>query len=203
MRLDQFLAILPMAPQKWHAILETAMAEWRINNWVRQAAFLAQIGHESGQCNRLVENLHYRSAVQIQRTFPTRVKTIDAARDLVMQPEALANTVYSNRYGNGPPESGDGYRYRGRGLIQVTFKDNYYACGKALKLDLVAQPELLEQEDVAARSACWYWNSRGLSAVADAGGDLNFERITKAINPAMHGQTERRKLWIKAMEVLR
>jgi putative chitinase len=200
---QQFIAIMPRAPQLWSGLLSDAMAEFGIDNWVRQAAFLANVAHESRECTRLVEDLTYRSAEGVRKTYGARIPSLAEAEGFVRQPEKLANFVYANRYGNGNSASGDGWRYRGRGLIQITFKDNYYACGKALGLSLVSEPELLEIPAQAARSAGWYWYSRGLNAVATAGGEANFERIVRAINGGLNGFDDRRAKWLKAMEVLR
>ena len=111
----------------------------------------------------------------------------------------MANRVYGGRYGNGPEASGDGYKYRGRGLIGITFHDNYRLCGKALGLPLLEQPGLLEQAEFAALSAAWFWWDRGLNELADAG---QFDRISRVINGGGNGAAERRELWKVAKETL-
>ncbi|MDH0120852.1 glycoside hydrolase family 19 protein [Stutzerimonas stutzeri] len=183
--------------------LNRAMTRFRIDSQVRRSAFLAQVGHESGHLRRLVENLNY-SAAGLAATWPRRYRAADGqpndlARRLERQPERIANHVYANRLGNGSVESGDGWRYRGRGLIQLTGRANYRACGAAIGADLVSHPELLEQPEWAALSAAWFWASSGLNELADAG---RFEDITRRINGGTHGQPQRLALWRVGQEVL-
>lgn len=164
---------------------------------IRLAMWVAQCGHESMSFSRLVENLNY-SAEALLRTWPTRF-TAASARAMERQPERIANHVYASRMGNGPPESGDGWRYRGRGLIQLTGKQNYKAAGLALGVDLVAQPELLATERYAALSAGWFWASRGLNLLADA---ADVEAVTKRINGGTHGLADRAARFQRAREAL-
>jgi putative chitinase len=197
---QQFIAIMPRAPQLWSGLLSDAMAEFGIDNWVRQAAFLAQVAHESGECRRTEENLSY-SAERLRAVWPGRFPSLQAAEDFARAPERLANHVYGNRMGNSATE---GWKYRGRGLLMVTGKDTYRKCGDALDLDLEATPDLLTVPRHAARSAGWVWRDfKGLNPIADAGGEQNFTRITRAINGGLTGLEDRRKYWLKAMEVLR
>lgn len=147
------------------------MAEFGIDTPTRQAAFLAQIGHESG-------GLHW----SVEIWGPTE-----------------AQRRYEGRRDLGNVQIGDGFRFRGRGLIQTTGRANYTATGKALGVDLIAKPELLALPELAARSAAWYWKSRDLNALADAG---DFERITRKINGGLNGQAERIALWESARGVL-
>jgi putative chitinase len=177
--------------------LNDAMARFKIEGQQRVAAFLAQVGHESGQLRTLVENLNY-SADGLMRTWPKRFNLLTATA-AARKPEQIANIVYASRLGNGPAVTGDGWRYRGRGLIQVTGWVNYQACSSALGLDLLTKPELLEQPAYAALSAAWFWSSNGLNELADAG---QFEAITRRINGGLNGQPERLKLWAKASAVL-
>ena len=156
---------------EWLPAIEAAMAEFGIDTPPRQAAFLAQIGHESG-------GLHW----SVEIWGPTE-----------------AQRRYEGRRDLGNVQIGDGYRFRGRGLIQTTGRANYVATGKALGVDLIAKPELLAQPELAARSAAWYWKSRNLNALADAG---DFERITRKINGGLNGQAERIALWESARGVL-
>ena len=132
----------------------------------RVAAFLAQIAHESQELNRLVENLNY-SAAALMSTWPKRFPTLADAEPYARQPERIANRAYANRLGNGAEQSGDGWRYRGRGIIQVTGRGNYHEIGAALALPLDVQPELLEQPANAALSASWFWKSHLLNPLAD------------------------------------
>jgi putative chitinase len=196
----QLLQILPNAGPVAGVFVHTlndAMARFKIEGRLRVAAFLAQIGHESGQLRTLVENLNY-SAEGLVRTWPKRFNLVTAT-SVARKPEQIANIVYASRLGNGPAATGDGWRYRGRGLIQVTGWVNYQACGSALGLDLLTKPDLLEQPIYAALSAAWFWSSNGLNELADAG---QFETITCRINGGLNGQPERLKLWAKASAVL-
>lgn len=175
MTLDQLQRIMPHAGQRAAFFvdpLNAAMAEFGISTPKRQAAFLAQIAHESGSL------------------FYVRELASGAAYDTGRLAERLGNT---------PETDGDGQRYRGRGLIQITGHDNYLLCGMALDLDLLAEPELLEQPALACRSAAWFWHNAGLNALADAG---EFTRITKRINGGTNWQAERLAFYITALEVL-
>lgn len=202
---QQLLQILPNARPVagiFVPALNRAMARWKIDSPVRQAAFLAQIGHESGQLRRLVENLNY-SAEALVRTWPSRF-TAQNAGAYARQPEKIANRVYGGRMGNGPEASGDGWRYRGRGLIQLTGRDNYRAAAQALGLPLLENPELLEQPEHAAQSAAWWWATHGLNELADAG---RFSDIGSIINTGQsgrvpHGAAERKALYDLAVQVL-
>lgn len=202
---QQLLQILPNARPVagiFVPALNRAMARWKIDSPVRQAAFLAQVGHESGQLRRLVENLNY-SAEALVRTWPSRF-TEQNAGAYVRQPEKIANRVYGGRMGNGPEASGDGWRYRGRGLIQLTGRDNYRAASQALGLSLLENPELLEQPEHAAQSAAWWWATHGLNELADAG---RFSDIGSIINTGQpgrvpHGAADRKALYDLAVRVL-
>lgn len=195
---QQLLKILPQARQVagfFVPALNTAMARFKINSSVRMAAFIAQIGHESGQLTRMVENLNY-SAQGLLATWPSRF-TAKTAAAMARQPEQIANIVYAGRMGNTLP--GDGWKYRGRGLIQLTGANNYRAAGAALGLDLINHPELVEQPDTAALVAGWFWQSNGLNELADSG---QFEKITRAINGGLNGQADRVALRDAAVKVL-
>ncbi|UXL40279.1 glycoside hydrolase family 19 protein [Pseudomonas fragi] len=191
-----------------------------INTPKRMAAFLAQVGHESAGFSVLVENLNY-SADGLAATWGSRfaqknsagqyltvmdggrarrLPNSDAQR-LHRRPEAIANRVYSDRLGNGSEASGDGWRYRGRGLIQVTGKSNYQQCSLGLFGDdrLLAAPQQLQEWPWAVESAGWYWNSRNVNALAD--GD-DFEHVTKAINGGLNGQPHRLALYRQALDLL-
>lgn len=195
--------------QQWISPLNTAMAEFSINTPLRQAGFIAQLGHESQRFAVISENLNYRDAERLAMIFRSdfdrnKNRKIDAAelelaRRYVGKPQAIANFVYANQGGNGPESSGDGWRYRGRGLIQVTLKNNYRACGQALNLDLLNNPDLLLDPVNAARSAAWYWYAHGCNAPADAG---NVVEVTRKINPALIGINDRAMLFDKARGVL-
>ncbi|MGH8422428.1 MAG: glycoside hydrolase family 19 protein, partial [Pseudomonas fluorescens] len=171
---QQLLQILPSAGAKagvFAPVLNTAMQRYQIVGAKRVAAFIAQIGHESG---RLVY------VKELWGPTPAQIKYEGRAD--------LGNTV-----------AGDGFKYRGRGLIQITGRANYAACGEALGLDLIKQPELLELPQHACMSAAWFWATKGLNTLADAG---DFDRIARRINGGLNGQADRLKLWAKASAVL-
>ena len=197
---QQLLQILPSAGPAagvFVTALNDAMARFKIDTRLRVAAFLAQIGHESGHLRALVENLNY-SAEGLVRTWPKRFNLLTAT-NCARKPEQIANIVYASRLGNGPAVTGDGWKYRGRGLIQVTGWVNYQACGSALSLDMLTKPELLEQPAYAALSAAWYWSSNGLNELADAG---KFEAITQRINGGQNGAADRLAIYQRALKVL-
>ncbi|ERV69935.1 glycoside hydrolase family 19 protein [Pseudomonas aeruginosa] len=179
----------------WVDHINGSMARFEINTAERVAMFLAQVGHECQSLKRVVENLNY-SAEGLLATWPKRFTPAEA-KQYARQPEHIANRVYANRMGNGSADTGDGYRYRGRGLIMITGRDNYTEAARALALPLVAQPELLEQRTWAAIAAGWWWKSRGLNDLADQG---RFERITLKINGGYNGAEDRvaRLEWARA-----
>ncbi|SDI15600.1 glycoside hydrolase family 19 protein [Pseudomonas panipatensis] len=203
---QQLLQILPNAGQRvgvFVPALNRAMIRFGITSNVRAAAFLAQVGHESAQLTALIENLNY-GAQGLANTWPARYRGADGkpnalAIQIARNPPLIANTTYAGRNGNGPVSSGDGWLYRGRGLIQITGRANYRAAGAGIGQPLEDQPQLLEQPDVAAMSAAWWWSANGLSDLADAG---RFDDITRRINGGLNGQTERLALWAKAKAVL-
>ncbi|MGH7895659.1 MAG: glycoside hydrolase family 19 protein [Candidatus Binatia bacterium] len=202
----QLRAIMPRSdPTTWLDPLNRAMAEFEIDNRHRVAAFLAQIAHESGELRRVVENLNY-SAYGLLRTWPARFPTLERARLYARDPERIADYVYAGRLGNGREASGDGWRYRGRGLIQVTGRGTYREAGTALRLPLEAHPERLASPIPAARSAGWYWKSHLLNPLADDRSgdddDEDFVVITRKINGGTTGLRERRAYWARARSVL-
>ena len=216
---QQLLQILPNAGQVagvFVPVLNTAMSRYQIVGAKRIAAFIAQVGHESGHLTRLVENLNYSADglantwssryaepdgksgyVTVQVAGKARNKPNTLARSVDRKPEQIANIAYGNRIGNTDP--GDGWKYRGRGLIQITGKNNYRACSEALGLDLIAQPELLEKPQYASMSAAWFWATNGLNTLADAG---KYEAITQRINGGQTGATDRQVLYAQAQKVL-
>ena len=192
------LQILPNAGQVagvFVPVFNTAMSQYQIVGAKRIAAFISQVGHESGHLTRLVENLNY-SADALRRNWPSRF-SVELASVVARKPEQIANIAYSNRMGNSAP--GDGWKYRGRGLIQITGKNNYCACGEALGLDLIMQPELLEKPQYACMSAAWFWAINGLSILADA---EKFDAITERINGGRTGAADRQALYARALKVL-
>lgn len=167
---------------------------------MRLAAFLAQTAHESAGFTRTVESLSY-SAEGLARTWPSRFavggRPGPLALRLAHRPEAIANTVYGGRIGNTGPE--DGWRYRGRGLIQITGKDNYRAIGKALGLDLVTHPELAAQPTTAVLVSLEFWHGAHLNELADV---EDMEGITRGINGGLTGLVERQALYARAIRVV-
>jgi putative chitinase len=159
---------------------------------VRVEYFIAQIAHETGGLTRSIENLSY-TAKRIVEIWPTRFPTLGAAEPFANNPEKLANKVYSNRMGNGPAESGDGYRYRGRGYIQITGKDNYRSTGRVAGIDLVGKPERAILTADALRVACAYWHWKDLNPLCD---ERKFEEVTRRINGALIGYADR-KDWLE------
>jgi len=202
----QLLLILPNARPVagvFLPVLEAAMRDFAIDTPSRIAAFIAQVGHESAQLTRCVENLTY-SAQRLAAVWPRRFRSADGsptalAREVAYQPERIANLVYAGRNGNGEEASGDGWRFRGRGLLQVTGRSNYRSVGEGLEQPFVARPQLLAEPRWACRSAAWWWRRNGLNELADA---ARFEDITRRINGGVNGLEERAQLWRRAQEVL-
>lgn len=189
----------------WTHCLNDAMQRFEITSPERAAAFLAQIAHESGELCRLVENLNY-SAKRLMQVWPKRFTTIEKAKLYERNPEKLANYVYAKRLGNGDEQTGDGWRYRGRGLIQVTGRGNYRSIGQALGLPLEGEPDLLEKPESASLSAAYFWKCRGLNELADDRNDdddeQDFIRISIIINGGRIGLSQRKAYWATAKSVL-
>jgi putative chitinase len=199
--IEQMAEALPDARKDkielFHDPLCAAMEEFEINTPQRVAGFLAQCAHESGNFTAIRENLNY-SADGLKRVFPKYFRDVDA-NDYNRNPEKIANRVYSNRMGNGDEDSGDGYAYRGRGLIQLTGKDNYANCSMDLEVDLIEDPSYLETPEGAARSAAWFWWKNNLNSFADKGDIVG---MTKRINGGTIGLEDRKKHYYHALEVL-
>jgi putative chitinase len=169
----------------WLDPLTAAFTRFEINTPERQAAFIGQCAHESANFKTLQENLNY-SAKGLNATWPSRFPSEAEAQPYHRQPEKIANKVYSGRMGN--LEEGDGWKYRGRGLIQLTGKDNYRLASDALGVDFIADPDLVLTKEYAALTAAWYWNKRGLNKEADA---KDFTGMTKKINGGVIGLADR------------
>lgn len=188
----------PALAEQWHEAIDRMLGAAAANTPLRAAHMLAQVLHESAGLTAVVENLNY-SAEALRRTWPSRFPTDALARQYERRPEAIANFVYANRLGNGPPESGDGWRYRGRGLIQLTGRqhaENYQAASGS---PVVEHPDLLAQPVDAALSAAWYWAQRGINRLADAD---DLEAVTRAVNGGVHGMQDRARWLSKAKAVL-
>ncbi len=172
----------PSEAISWYDALNTAAAAYNINTTKRAAAWLGQLMAESGKFQLLEESLNY-SAKRLLEVFPTRF-TSTQAKQYAQKPQAIANRVYSNRMGNGDEASGDGWKYRGRGLIQLTGKNNYAAASQALNHDFINDPNALLEPDWAALSAAWFWNTHGCNELADKS---DYTGVTKTINGGTHG----------------
>jgi len=194
-------------PAKWLDPVGATCVEFQINTPQRIAAFLAQTSHESGGYTMLKENLNYKAAT-LAACWPNRFAVLGpdkkpikengknvptaVANSIAGKPELIANLVYSSRMGNGPAESGEGFLYIGRGIKQLTGKDNYTRCGAALGVDLVGNPDLLLEPIYAARSAGWFWKVNNLSKFADVG---DIKGMTKVINGGYIGLEARQALY--------
>lgn len=198
MTLDPRLVIMTRDAPRWLDALDHACALYGINTIARQAMWMAQCAHESAGFKLLVESMRY-SADALLRTWPRRF-TPTLAQAMAFREEAIANHVYGGRLGNGLPESGDGWRYRGRGLLHITGRENYASAGRELGVDLIDHPELLEEPRIAALSAGWYWREHGCNELAD---DDDFESTTLAINGGGNGGASRANWLARARELLR
>ncbi|WP_256078370.1 glycoside hydrolase family 19 protein [Massilia sp. YIM B04103] len=190
----------------WLEPLNQCMQAGSITTARRQAAFLAQILLESGQLKHLEEDLVYKHPAQLCAVWPKRFASEVAAIPFCNNEQALANLVYANRMGNGDAASGDGWKYRGRGLIQLTGRDNYARFSSATGFDALNNPDFLQHPVGAALSAAWFWQAQGLNELADQalGGkaDEQFDLITHRINGGLTAKDERRALWRHAKQVL-
>jgi putative chitinase len=176
--------------------LLNAMTEFDINTPARQSAFLAQLAHESGELKCVEENLNY-SAEALMRVWPARFPPTIAA-GYARQPQKIANRAYADRMGNGNEASGDGYRYRGAGLIQLTGKDNQMRCGMQFGIQAEQVGDWLRTREGACRSAGWFWRSNDLNPLADGG---QFVVITKKINGGINGLADRQAYYAMAKQV--
>lgn len=186
---------------EWLESLNKILPDYNVNTPKRVAAFIAQCAHESANFTRLEENLNYRWQT-LRKVFPKYFTTDDMAKSYAERSdkqEAIANYVYANRMGNGPPESGDGYRFRGRGLIQLTGRENYTFFAGSLGIHVEEAAEYLETFEGAVQSACWFWETNGLNDWADRG---DIVTLTKRINGGTIGLQDRIKHYNHALEVL-
>jgi putative chitinase len=181
---------------KWLGPLEEVFVKYEINTPQRQACFMGQCAHESGNFKTLQENLNY-SAEGLMKTWPSRFATKEIADQYARQPAKIAGKVYNGRLGNTSEEEAS--KYLGRGLIQLTGKENYGNCGLGIGVDLLADPALLLDPRYAALSAGWFWNKKGLNALADA---QDYETMTKRINGGLIGLDDRKAKIAKALSVL-
>jgi putative chitinase len=206
MTIDQLDMAVPKARYedlvRYVDFLDEGMERFEINTPNRVAAFIAQVAHESADFRSTEENLNY-SWPALRQTWPSRFATDELAKQYHRQPERIANVAYGGRFGNGDEASGDGWKYRGRGLIQVTFHDNYEAYGlAAADPSIVTVPEQVAQPRHAALSACWFWHSKGLNSLADAGNETSFNQISFKINGGWNGKGDRLENWAEARAVM-
>ena len=181
----------------WYNAICEILPVYDINTPERVAAFLAQCAHESGGFKFLKENLNYK-AESLLKTFPKYFKTLDEARQYEKKPEKIANRVYANRMGNGDESTGDGFRFLGRGLIQLTGKNNYTLFAAAIDTPLEQIPEYLQTFEGAIQSACWFWEQNNLNQWADKKDILT---LTKRINGGTIGLADRQKHYDHALHM--
>ena len=181
----------------WYEALSNVLPEYEINTPQRVAAFIAQCTHESGGFKRLKENLNYKWE-SLRKVFPKYFPTDELAQEYAHKQEQIANRVYGGRMGNGDESSGDGFRYCGRGLIQLTGKNNYTKFAESIGMSVEEVPALLETFEGAVKSACWFWNTNNLNQFADTGDILT---MTKRINGGTIGLEDRIKHYNHALEV--
>lgn len=193
----QLRAICPACqkPEVWADLIRSTLPAYGITTREQLAAFIGQVAVESQQFNRLTENLNY-SAEGLMRTWPQRFPTLEVAAQYARQPEKIANFVYANRLGNGPAESGDGWKFRGHSLIQTTGRTNINAALAKLGLPL-NDPTPLANPIPAIKAAGIYWSDRRCNEVV--GDDA---ALTRRVNGGQHGLAERRAFRLKALEVL-
>jgi putative chitinase len=171
----------------WYEALEQLLDDYEINTPLRVAHFIAQCAHESGNFVFIKENLNYKAA-SLQKIFAKYFPTAELAQQYANKPERIANRIYASRMGNGNEQSGDGYRYCGRGLIQFTGKDNYTFFAGSLGISVEEASEYLATFEGAAQSACWFWEQNNLNRFADAN---DVKGLTRAINGGYIGLDDR------------
>lgn len=197
---DQLKQIIPKNQyvSYWYTALEQLLPQYEINTPDRIAAFLAQCAHESGGFVFIKENLNYRWQ-SLRKVFPKYFPSDELAQQYEKKPEKIANRVYANRMGNGPEESGDGYKFCGRGLIQVTGRENYSWFAASLHISPEEASEYMETFEGAAQSACWFWESNNLNQWADKRDILT---LTKRINGGTIGLEDRKKHYEHCLHIL-
>lgn len=197
---EQLKELLPKNPyiDYWHRALSQLLPDYEINTPQRIAAFMAQCAHESGNFVFLTENLNYK-AESLMKIFGKYFKDMATAKAYEKKPEKIANRIYANRMGNGDEASGDGYRYRGRGLIQLTGKTNYTWFAASLEISAEEAAEYTQTFEGAAQSACWFWETNKLNNEADKG---DIKTMTRKINGGFIGLDDRIKHYNHALHVL-
>jgi putative chitinase len=200
---EQLRQIIPKNPylDHWYQDLSQLLPDYDINTPERIAAFLAQCTHESNDFTALKENLNYKAA-SLRKMFPTHFETDEIANDYASRPnkqEAIANRMYANRMGNGDEASGDGYRYCGRGAIQITGKDNYFWFAASVSITPEEASEYMQTFEGALQSACWFWENNNLNKWADAG---DMDKMTHIINGGTIGIEDRKARYAKILRIL-
>jgi len=201
--LAQLKQLIPTNPhvEHWHRALEQLLPDYEINTPRRIAAFVAQCAHESNNFTAIQENLNYKAAslrALFKKYFPTDELAAEYASKVNKQ-QAIANRIYASRMGNDDEASGDGYKYRGRGLIQLTGKSNYQNFADSLEISPEEAAEYMATFEGAAQSACWFWETNNLNKWADVG---DIEKMTKVINGGTIGLEDRKKHYQHALHVL-
>ena len=187
----------PLLAEKWCVALRYTCSNFYINTPERVAGFLAQVGHESGGFRVTTEDLHYR-AEALTRVWPQRFPP-GVAESYAMQPEKIANRAYADRMGNGDEASGNGWAYRGRGLIQLTGKDNYAAFSLEANNEALTKPDLVAEVELAALSAGWFWSRNGLNTLAD---NKDIVGMTVKINGGTNGLDDRQMRYSRLLSTL-
>ena len=200
---EQLRQIIPKNPylDHWYQDLSQLLPDYDINTPERIAAFLAQCTHESNDFTALKENLNYKAA-SLRKMFPTHFETDEISNHYASLPnkqEAIANRMYANRMGNGDEASGDGYRYCGRGLIQITGKDNYFWFAASVMVTAPEASEYMQTFEGACQSACWFWENNNLNKWADAG---DMDKMTHIINGGTIGIEDRKARYAKILQIL-
>jgi putative chitinase len=200
---EQLRQIIPKNPylDHWFDVLSKLLPDYDINTPERIASFLAQCTHESNDFTALKENLNYRAA-SLRKLFPTHFETDEIAEHYASLPnkqEAIANRMYANRMGNGDEASGDGYRYCGRGAIQITGKDNYFWFAASISITPEEASEYMQTFEGALQSACWFWENNNLNKWADAG---DMDKMTHIINGGTIGIEDRKARYVKILRIL-
>ena len=199
---DLLKSIAPQAhdPEAWALSMHEAASKYGIlDTPIRTAMWLAQLAHESRGFSAFEENLNY-SWMRLREIFPKYYRTDDEAKAHAHNKQKIGNRVYANRFGNGDEASGDGYKYRGRGLIHLTFKANYIEAGEATGFDLLNFPQKAAEPECASMVAGWYWQSRHCNEAADLD---SLEASTRAINGGLNGWADRLHWYQRTKRILK
>ena len=183
---------------EWADALNQTFQRFSINTINQQAMFIGQCSHECGNFKLLKENLNYKAAT-LMKLWPKRFPSLEKANEYAGNPKKIANSVYASRMGNRDEASGDGFRFCGRGIIQLTGHSSYFHAGKALGVDFVADPDLVSTPQYAALTGGWFWSTHNLNAPADA---LDYQKVTRIINGGTIGLDDRIKHVQQALAVL-